>query len=479
MANINDEIPTKKDSVIIPIASVVFLALIITVVIFLLSNKKNQNTTSPKLAEEKISDVAEEVREASERNMFPAVERLVPVDETPVVGKAVLADLSLMKISLVEDGRVLEEFPILAKGLEGSRYETPFGKYAVNYKEKNHKVSVRDIYMPFSAQFFGNFFIHGKPIYSSGKELFDGPSGGCIRLSNDVAEKAYGFLEKNTPVFITEDNGQFDNDFITKVGEMGTTSVSLSDQISASSYVVADLKTGVLLAGKNIDETLPIYSLTKLMTATVADETFRDDREIIVDPGINRKEVVDSFVKPGDKMTVTDILYPIVFNHDDLATYSMATNIGSNYYAQLMNQKAAAIGMAGTKFYDPAGLDDKSVSSARDLFILSRYIYFKHPYISKLTLKKSYSISNDGEHGDYNWTNENVAPKEAKLFNQIIKDGSTSSITIMPVTILGENRLISIVILNSKTQNTDEIISIVDRIKSIYTSKEIGLNSEN
>lgn len=475
MAYFNNESETKKYSNIAPITSVIFLILIITVIIVIGTKNSNKkvsiinNTPKNTEIEPKITNKTEAV--VSSLNI------LLPENNIPTTGKVILADLSEMKISLMENGEVLDQYPILAKGLEGSRYETPFGNYVINYKEKNHKVSVRDIYMPFSAHFFGNFFIHGKPLYSNGKELFDGPSGGCIRLSNDVAEKVYAFSEKNTPVFITEDNGQNDTAFIEKITEFGTSSISISDKIKAKSYVVSDLKTGVVLAGENIKEKLPLHSLTKLMSASVADETFRDDKKIIVDPKIEGESVPYSEVKPGDEMTVTEMLYPILFKQDDLAIYSMATNIGSGYYTQLMNKKAEAIGMNSTKFSDPAGISEENVSTAQDLFVLSRYVYFKHPYISKITLKKSFSLSKNENHSDYTWVNSVTAPKDARLFSQIEKDGLVSSITIMPITILGEERLVSIIILQSEPKE-DQVLSIVDSIKNVYGNKELGVNSK-
>lgn len=464
----------KKTS---PIISVVFLLLIIMTIYILFIDKRENSVANTGVVIKNENHTVVPTETVSKK--FPELNTLLS-NNTPLpqTGKVILADLSLMKISLINEGVVVNEYPILAKGQEGSRYETPFGTYTINYKEKNHKVSVKDIYMPFSAHFFGNFFIHGKPIYSNGKELFDGPSGGCIRLSNDVAEQVYAFAEQKTPVFITEDNGENDIDFMEKISKWGTSSISLPEKIRAKSYVVSDLKTGIVLAGENIKEKMPIYSLTKLMSATVADETFRDDKKIVIDQKIDGEIINESKVKPGDQITVTEILYPIIFEHDDLATYSMATNIGSIYYTQLMNKKAEAIGMNSTNFSDPAGINDQSISTAQDLFILSRYIYFKHPYISKLTLKSNYSLSSNENHTEYSWINKSEPPKTAKLFSQIEKEGLSYSITVMPITILGEERLVSIVILESDSNGDGEILSIVDSVKNIYRKEELVTNTK-
>lgn len=429
---------------------------------------------------EKKSTVTTEDLEENlpEENLASTTTILPPRPEYPTEGKAIVADLTEMKIRLLTDGNLVAEYPILAKGKENSRYETPVGNFTLTYKEKSHKVSVKDIYMPFSMHFFGNFFIHGKPLYGNGNELFDGPSGGCIRLSNDIAEKVYDFSEKGTAIFITEENGESDTDFVYKFSKSEKNSFGSLDNITATSYVVSDLKTGTVLLQKNIDQKYPTNSINKLMAVVVADESFRDDRKIIIDPGINGSSTTNTTVKPMDSMTVTEVLYPIIFENDDLATYSMATNIGSKYYTNLMNEKAKSIGMINTNFEDPAGLDDKSFSTASDLFNLSRYIYFKHPYISKLTLKESFSLKEDSNHQKYTWINKiNDAPENAKLFYKSEKDGVTSSITVLPINILGEERLVSIVILDSKYPK--EISGIMDILEDSYKIDNVSFVSEN
>lgn len=460
-----------------PVTGIFLLSIIACAVYFYVkTNTQSYTNTHTEIVRE--NEKIEQTEKLPEEKSASTTSIIPPKMEYPTEGKAIIADLTEMKIQLLDNGNVTAEYPILAKGKENSRYETPTGTFALTYKEKSHKVSVKDIYMPFSMHFFGNFFIHGKPIYGNGNELFDGPSGGCIRLSNDVAEKVYAFSEKGTAVFITEDNGESDVDFVNKFTKSEGNDLASLENITATSYVISDLKTGTVLLEKNIDKKYPTYSINKLMAVVVADESFRDDREIIIDPGINGSSTTNTTVKPLDRMTVTEVLYPIVFENDDLATYSMATNIGSKYYTNLMNEKASSIGMSNTKFEDPAGLDDKSFSTAKDLFNFSRYIYFKHPYVSKLTIKDSFSVSENSDHKAYAWINKKGdAPQNAKLFFKSEKDGITSSITVLPLKILGEERLVSIVLLDSKS--IKEISSVVDAVENSYKTKDIGISTQN
>lgn len=463
---------TKK-----PVAALITLSIfVILIVLFVFGPEKLSGGIIKSIGSEPkiLTDKEPEEQKIENENAQPTSQATVSVLKTvknyPETGKYIVADLTSMEISLFLDGKKLETYPILAKGLENSRYETPFGEYRINYKEKNHKVTVKDIYMPLSQHFWGNFFIHGKPIYGSGRELIDGPSGGCIRLSNEIAQKVYDFSEKETPVFIEEENGQSDTVFLDKISNINSTNEQRENNITADAYIVIDLKTGAVLLSKSKDEKYPLHSLTKIMTVVLADEFFRDDKEISIDPDINGEIDSRTTVTLGDRMTVSDILYPIMFENDNLATYSMATNLGSRYYGVLMDEKSKAIGMNDTHFIDPAGLNAENYSTPSDLAILSRYVYFKHPYLAKITLKNSYTLPQDNDHTSYNWTNQNTTDlSEAKFYYSASIDGRISTIVILPVQILGETRLVSIVVMNATAKNDDDIKNLLRTLSDTYS----------
>jgi hypothetical protein len=107
-----------------------------------------------------------------------------------------------MKIYTYENGEIIKEMNIVSKGKPESYYETPTGSYKVILKERNHFSSIGHVYMPYSMQFFGNFFIHGIPYYQDGEKVSSTYSGGCIRLADEDAKYIYEFSEKGTEVII-------------------------------------------------------------------------------------------------------------------------------------------------------------------------------------------------------------------------------------------------------------------------------------
>src|SRR3989344_7276539 len=114
-------------------------------------------------------------------------------------------DLSQMKVSLYKEGGLLKTLPVLSKGRDGSWWETPTGNYKILSKEQNHFSSIGNVWMPWSMQFYGNFFIHGWPYYEDGTPVSSTYSGGCIRLETTDAERLYPLVSTGTPVIVIKD----------------------------------------------------------------------------------------------------------------------------------------------------------------------------------------------------------------------------------------------------------------------------------
>ena len=80
-------------------------------------------------------------------------------------------------------------------------------------------------------------------------------------------------------------------------------------------------------------------------------------------------------------------LYALLLDSVNECGYALAEHVAGSVdaFADMMNEKAASLGMANTHYANPHGLDDPAgqhYSSARDLAILtgefiSFYIYFK------------------------------------------------------------------------------------------------------
>ncbi len=480
------EIWNKRKTFIIIITSLFFVLSLGSFGLSIYSHNIDVQYEKQRLAEEAKSIEFEKLQQQLvEQERLDAInssitKRIISIDGTgidiPTEGKAVFADLTEMKIKLINDGKIEQELNILAKGKEGSRYETPIGVYKVLTKEVSHPVSIGNIYMPYSMQFFGNFFIHGMPHYANGVNIRDGDSGGCIRLSNENSKIVFDFVKIGTPVFIIEPEKGQDTVAIVESFHKDFSSISVFPEVDASSYVVADIDTGFVFAEKSSKEKMPISSLTNIMTAVISDEIYRDDRKVPVNisgdhAGLNYD------MEKGDVLTITQMLRPLLIGGKDVAGDSIAHSAGKSMFIGLMNIKAKALKMSDTKFSDVISKNPENVSTASDMFRLVSYFYRKHSYLSKVTTVKSYKIDESSSHKSYSWTNNSTLLDQSVLMTQ---HGETEDLkhvatSIFNVPINGKDRKVAVVILGSSSKDEDTL-SLVNWLKDTYKSQELGVN---
>lgn len=145
-------------------------------------------------------------------------------------------------------------------------------------------------------------------------------------------------------------------------------------ETSARAALVADWKTGTALFEKNADEPQAIASITKLMTALVVlGEDPAWDAEVEVKAGDERPGGVPYLI-PGERVTVRDLFNLSLVASSNGATVALArsTGLSEEAFAAKMNDVAATIGMTGSSFTEPTGLDATNVATARDVAILLR-----------------------------------------------------------------------------------------------------------
>jgi D-alanyl-D-alanine carboxypeptidase len=336
----------------------------------------------------------------------------------PHDGKSIGIDLVDMTITLYEDGQKVEDFTIQAKGRPGSAWETPPGVYRALHKRENHFSSISQVWMPYSVQFFGNFFIHGWPYYPNGRQVASTFSGGCIRLATADAKRVFEFVELGTPIFIWNDKEVEDDK---RIGETSAYYYYRDERggpkVSAQAYVVADLDTGEVILQKNKDRVMPIASITKLMTALTSLEALNQHQMTTVS-----KRAVDTYgfagrLSVGDRLYVRDLLYPLLLESSNDAAEVLAEHSGRANFMKRMNEKTAAIGLKNTSFDDPSGLSAKNVSTAADLFKLSQYLFNYKKHVFEITQKRTHTV------GKHTWYSNSKFVREKNFLGS--KNGYT------------------------------------------------------
>ncbi|MDE1971229.1 MAG: L,D-transpeptidase family protein [Patescibacteria group bacterium] len=305
------------------------------------------------------------------------------------------ADLSAMKVEVYKSGQLSFEVPIITKGRPGSWWETPAGLYKVNNKEKNHFSGMGHVWMPWSMNFQGNFYIHGETYYPDGTPTSAQFTGGCIRLGTSDAEKVYDAVDIGTPVLVFENS--FSSDDFSYNDEVPS--------VSAPIYLAADIKNNHVFASKNSTEIVPIASITKLVTALIATEYINLDNTATV-PASAVVYTSKHRLEAGQKYTVYQLLFPLLMESSNEAAETIARFYGRDAFIKHMNDKAAAIGMTHSHFADPSGASADNTSTAEDLFMLAKYIYNNRSFIFDITSGKiknsAYGTSGFSNLGNFN-----------------------------------------------------------------------------
>ncbi len=153
-------------------------------------------------------------------------------------------------------------------------------------------------------------------------------------------------------------------------------------------------RDGKLLWAGAADARLPPASLTKLMTALLALESGDLDSRVTVGRGVLQETGTRIGLKPGEELRARDLLAATVIRSANDACRALADHIGgttAKFVAQ-MNRRAAALGMAGTRFGDPCGHDrDDQYTTAADLVRLAEQV-MRHEEYLRLALIERLSI---------------------------------------------------------------------------------------
>jgi len=152
-------------------------------------------------------DYFREFELSKNKYMVPEISR--PKKESEIVpkfteGKYIDISISNQVMTLFEDEIKVNEF-LISSGKYGM--PTPLGTFSVKKKEINHWSTSYGLWMPYSMNFYGPYFIHELPYWPSGYREGENHLGirvshGCIRLGVGVAKYVFDWSELGTKVYI-------------------------------------------------------------------------------------------------------------------------------------------------------------------------------------------------------------------------------------------------------------------------------------
>ncbi|MBR3867867.1 MAG: D-alanyl-D-alanine carboxypeptidase [Clostridia bacterium] len=162
----------------------------------------------------------------------------------------------------------------------------------------------------------------------------------------------------------------------------------------AKSVVLMEKSTGKVLYSENENEKLYPASVTKIMTILLVCEAIESGKMKLSDTvscsaNASSKGGSQIWLEPGETMTVEELLKATcVYSANDACTLLGEYVAGSEpAFNELMNTRAAELGMTNTHFDNCTGLDDTTdthLTTAYDVALMSREL-LKHDFIKEYT----------------------------------------------------------------------------------------------
>lgn len=179
--------------------------------------------------------------------------------------------------------------------------------------------------------------------------------------------------------------------------------------VTAKSAIVIEASTGKILYAKDAEQKRYPASTTKIMTLIVALEHGNLDDIVTTSALAASTEGSSLWLAQGEQLKLADLLYGIMLVSGNDATVAVAEHISGSLpkFAQLMTEKAHAIGAISTSFTNSSGLPDPNhYTTAHDLARITAYGY-RNPMFAQIVSTKSKIIPWPGKDHDRELFNEN------------------------------------------------------------------------
>lgn len=304
-----------------------------------------------------------------------------------------------------------------------------------------------------------------------------------ILKKNRISKK--GLIILFIALFITCFFGMFstiyaddvDNEEKISQNEINEVSANVSDEpvLNSRKCVVYDRISKTIIYGKNENVKSAMASTTKIMTAIVVLENTDLNQEVVVSKKAGGTGGSRLGLRAGDKVRIEDLLYGLMLRSGNDAAVALAEHVGGSVqgFAELMNNKAVALGLKCTHFVTPHGLDDSNhYTTALELAKLSDYAMCNEKF-AKIVGTKIATITVNGMPRQIANTNELLG-----VLNGVvgIKTGFTNNAGRCLVTETKRNGMdIITVVLGADTKKfrTQDSVKLIEYTCAKYKMKNI------
>ncbi len=179
--------------------------------------------------------------------------------------------------------------------------------------------------------------------------------------------------------------------------------------LNAKALLLMDAVTGEVIYSEDEHTVLPVYSVSKLMTAYIVLESIKNgqlkwDQQVVIDAQLDEISRVYAFTNvplvEGESYTVRDLFQAMLVQSANAATMALAKTISGSeqQFVKIMNTYAKNLELSNSTFVSSSGLEQEDLvdfgikiaeggnrMSAIDVATLMRAIFVEYPETADIT----------------------------------------------------------------------------------------------
>ena len=178
-------------------------------------------------------------------------------------------------------------------------------------------------------------------------------------------------------------------------------------KINAKTAILMDFNSDEIIYEMDADLSIYPASMTKIMTTIVVFDLLKKGKISLSDEYIVSKKAwrlsqsgySSMFIMVNDSVTVEELLKGIIIVSGNDACVAIAEGIAGTEenFVEIMNEKAAEIGMESTNFANSSGINHtENYSTVRDIALMTKYLIKNYPEYYEMYAEKEFTWNRTG-----------------------------------------------------------------------------------
>ena len=188
---------------------------------------------------------------------------------------------------------------------------------------------------------------------------------------------------------------------------LSISSINAAPKISVKTAILIDYDSDEILYESDADLQIYPASMTKIMTSIIVFDLIKSNRLSLDDKFVvsenawrmSQSGYSSMFIMINDEVSVEELLRGIIVASGNDACIALAEGIAGTEenFVEMMNEKAAEIGMLDTNFANSSGINHtENYSTVRDIALMSKYLIKEYPEYYPLYAETSFRWDRTG-----------------------------------------------------------------------------------